>query len=73
MVGIELVADKRTKACFPSQERRGHQVALAARRRGVLTRPLGDVVVLTPAPAMPMELVDRLLEVVCDSIREATA
>jgi adenosylmethionine-8-amino-7-oxononanoate aminotransferase len=50
----------------------GHQVTLAARKRGVILRPLGDVVVLMPAPAMPADLVDCMCEVAIDSIREAT-
>lgn len=71
MVGIELVADRQTKAPFPHERRMGHQVTLAARRRGVILRPLGDVVVLMPAPAMPGELVDRLCDVASEAIEEA--
>lgn len=63
MVGIELVADKSTQAPFPPAARIGHRVVLAARERGVVIRPLGDVIVLMPAPAMPPELVDRLCTV----------
>lgn len=48
MVGIELVADRATKTAFPVERRTGHQVILAARRRGLIIRPLGDVVVLMP-------------------------
>ncbi len=72
MVGIELVADKETKRPFPPELRVGHQVTLAARRRGVVIRPLGDVVVLMPAPAMPTELLDQLCDVVFESIDEVT-
>lgn len=72
MVGIELVADKASQAAFPARERRGHQVILAARRRGVIIRPLGDVIVLMPAPAMPAALVDTLCAVVAESIAEQT-
>src|SRR4051794_23808135 len=45
MVGIEL-------ADFPLEARMGHEVVLAARRRGVMIRPLGDVVVLMPPLAI---------------------
>lgn len=72
MVGIELVADRQTRQPFPPAERMGHQVTLAARRRGVIVRPLGDVVVLMPAPAMPGKLLDRLCDVVFEAIDEAT-
>jgi adenosylmethionine-8-amino-7-oxononanoate aminotransferase len=73
MVGIELVHDRKNGAPFPAARRMGHQVTLAARRRGVILRPLGDVVVLMPAPAMPAELVDRLCDVAIESIHEVIA
>ena len=60
MVGIELVRDKAGQARYEPAERIGHHVVLAGRDRGVVIRPLGDVVVLMPAPAMPPELVDEL-------------
>ena len=73
MVGIELVRDRETLAPFPAARRMGHQVTLAARKRGVIIRPLGDVVVLMPAPAMPAELIDQLCDVAIEAIREVTA
>jgi adenosylmethionine-8-amino-7-oxononanoate aminotransferase len=72
MVGIELVADRDTQTAFPDERRTGHLVTLAARRRGVILRPLGDVVVLMPAPAMPVELIDQLCDAAFESINEAT-
>jgi adenosylmethionine-8-amino-7-oxononanoate aminotransferase len=60
MAGIELVAQKAGQQAFDPAARIGHRVVLAARERGVVLRPLGDVIVLMPAPAMPAELVDRL-------------
>ena len=48
-------------------------MTLAARKRGVIIRPLGDVIVLMPAPAMPGELVERLCDVAIEAIQEATA
>lgn len=72
MVGIELVADRQTKEPFPAYDRVGHAVTIAARRRGIMIRPLGDVVVLMPAPAMPPDLVKRLCQVTLESIKEVT-
>jgi adenosylmethionine---8-amino-7-oxononanoate aminotransferase len=72
MIGIELVADRETQRPFPAERRTGHLVTLAARRMGVIIRPLGDVVVLMPAPAMPVELIDQLCDVVFAAIDEAT-
>ena len=48
MVGVELVADRASKATFRVAERHGHQVCLALRPRGIYARPLGDVIVLMP-------------------------
>ena len=73
MVGVELVRNRSTMEPFDSKERLGHQVTLAARRRGVILRPLGDVVVLMPAPAMPPALVERLCETAIESIEEVVA
>ena len=73
MVGIELVRDRDGNVPYPAERRIGHQATLAARKQGVMIRPLGDVVVLMPAPAMPGELIDRLCDVVITSIDEATA
>lgn len=72
MVGIELVRDRAPLRSFDSSLRMGHQVTLAARRRGVIIRPLGDVVVLMPAPAMPAALISRLCDVTLECIDEVT-
>lgn len=72
MIGIELVHDRDTLAAYPAEARMGHQVTLAARRRGVILRPLGDVIVLMPAPGMPPELVGRICDVAMESIHEVT-
>lgn len=72
MVGIELVQDRDGLVPCPPERRTGHRVTLAARKRGVILRPLGDVAALMPAPAMPLELVDRLCDVAIESIDEAT-
>jgi adenosylmethionine-8-amino-7-oxononanoate aminotransferase len=60
MVGIELVREKERKTPYAAAERIGHRVVLAAREHGVVIRPLGDVIVLMPAPAMPPVLVEEL-------------
>jgi adenosylmethionine---8-amino-7-oxononanoate aminotransferase len=49
----------------------GHRVVLEARRRGVIVRPLGDVVVLMPPLAISKQDIARLVGVVAESIRAA--
>ena len=66
MVGIELEG-------FPLAARMGHQVTLAARRRGAIVRPLGDVVVLMPPLAISEEELCHLVQITAASVAEATA
>src|SRR3954452_9733714 len=66
MVGIELGG-------FTVEARAGHQVTLAARRRGAIIRPLGDVVVLMPPLAITAREVRRLVAITADSIAEVVA
>jgi adenosylmethionine---8-amino-7-oxononanoate aminotransferase len=65
MIGIEL-------AGRPLEERIGHQVTLAARRRGAIIRPLGDTIVLMPPLAIEEAQLRRLVEITADAIAEAT-
>lgn len=66
MIGIELSG-------FQPQERGGHQVTLAARRRGAIIRPLGDVVVLMPPLAIETETLRELVRIVGEAIAEVTS
>jgi adenosylmethionine-8-amino-7-oxononanoate aminotransferase len=45
-------------------------VTLAARRRGAIVRPLGDVVVLMPPLAITPSELRQLVSIVSDSIAE---
>jgi adenosylmethionine-8-amino-7-oxononanoate aminotransferase len=54
MVGIELVVDKATRQPFDPKRRIGAAVCAAVRKHGVILRPLGDVVVMMPPPAMEL-------------------
>jgi adenosylmethionine-8-amino-7-oxononanoate aminotransferase len=68
MVGIELVVDRKKKTPFPVEAGIGHKVILEARKRGVIIRPLGDVIVLMPPLSITKEELKRLTQVVSDSI-----
>ena len=72
MIGIELVQDKAPRKNYPPELRVGHKVILEARKRGVLIRPLGDIIVLMPPLTITNEELKVLLDVTYNSIRLVT-
>lgn len=72
MVGIELVAARDSREEFPPEAKIGHRVILAARKRGLIIRPLGNVIVLMPPLSITAAELDRLCDITADSIREVT-
>ncbi|HEY1372186.1 MAG TPA: adenosylmethionine--8-amino-7-oxononanoate transaminase [Candidatus Binatia bacterium] len=72
MVGIELAEDKQSRRTYPVEKRIGHKAILEARRRGVIIRPLGDVVILMPPLTIADDELKTLLDVVYESIKTAT-
>jgi adenosylmethionine-8-amino-7-oxononanoate aminotransferase len=69
MAGVEMVADKETKAPFPPQEKMGIRVTLEARRRGVIIRPLGDIIVIMPPLGITEGELEELVTVIYQSIK----
>ncbi|MBI3607802.1 MAG: adenosylmethionine--8-amino-7-oxononanoate transaminase [Nitrospirae bacterium] len=67
MVGVELVQDAETKTRFPTASRIGWTVSREARALGLLTRPLGDVLVLVP----PLAATPDELTVMVDILHQA--
>jgi adenosylmethionine---8-amino-7-oxononanoate aminotransferase len=72
MVGIELAEDKNERRSYPPERRTGHKVILEARKRGVLIRPLGDVIILMPPLTIADDELKTLLDVTYDCIRVVT-
>lgn len=68
VAGIELVKDWRTRKPFELRERVGIRVCEAMARRGVLTRPVGNVIVLIPpycvTPVQAKKIVNTLAEAI---------
>jgi adenosylmethionine-8-amino-7-oxononanoate aminotransferase len=72
VAGIELVKDWRTREPFPLRERAGIRVCEAMARRGVLTRPVGNVIVLMPPYCTTAVQAAKMVSVLRDSIREVS-
>ena len=70
VAGIELVKDWRTRTPFARRERAGIRVCEAMARRGVLTRPVGDVIVLMPPYCTTRAQLRKMVSVLAESIQE---
>ena len=70
VAGVELVRDWRTREPFTVRERAGQRVCEAMARRGVLTRPIGDVIVLMPPYCTTSAQAARMVTALHNSIEE---
>ncbi len=70
VAGIELVRDWRTRAPFAWRERAGLRVCEAMARNGVLTRPVGNVIVLMPPYCTTPEQARQMVRAVFSSVRK---
>jgi adenosylmethionine---8-amino-7-oxononanoate aminotransferase len=70
VAGVELVRDWRTREPFPLRERAGIRVCEAMANRGVLTRPIGNVVVIMPPYCTTPAQVRKIVTALADSVRD---
>jgi adenosylmethionine-8-amino-7-oxononanoate aminotransferase len=70
VAGVELVADWRTREGFPLKEQVGIRVCEAMVRRGVLARPIGNVVPLLPPYCTTQAQLCKMVRVLRESIAE---
>lgn len=69
MAGIDLMADAPNNEAFPWQQLTGVNVCTAARKHGLLTRPVRDTIVLMP----PLSISHNELEMAVNAISAAIA
>jgi len=70
VVGVELVKNVRTREPFPLTERAGIRVCEAMAKNGVLTRPIGNVVVLIPPYCTTSEQVEKIVSTLRNAVRQ---
>ncbi|MCK5256873.1 MAG: aminotransferase class III-fold pyridoxal phosphate-dependent enzyme, partial [Deltaproteobacteria bacterium] len=73
MVGIELVKEKQSKESYLLEEKVGIKVILEARKKGLIIRPLGDVIVIMPPLSISCGDLEKLVEIVFHSIDKVTS
>lgn len=71
VAGVELVRDWRTRTSFDLRERAGQRVCEAMARRGVLTRPIGNVIVVMPPFCTTPAQVRRIIAALAEAVAEA--
>jgi len=72
MVGIELVKSRKTKRSYAPGDKIGQKVIWEARKRSVIIRPLGDIIVLMPPLAIDRPTLEELVVVTYESIKAVT-
>ena len=66
---VELVKDKNTKEPFPFENRLGYHIYLEGVKRGVLMRPLGNVIYFIPPLVITIEEIKFMIDTAYDSIQ----
>jgi len=72
MAAIELVEDKKTRKPYLLEARIGHKVVMETRSRGLLLRPIGNVIVLMPPLSTSLPELRRMVEILRDAITTVT-
>ena len=70
VAGIELVKNWRTREPFALRERAGIRVCEAMARRGVLTRPIGNVIALLPPYCTRQEQMQKMVSALRAAVKE---
>ena len=71
IAAVELVRDSTTREPFPSAERRGLRVYRHGLERGVVLRPLGNVVYFMPPFCVTTDEIDLMVDVAIEGIDQA--
>jgi adenosylmethionine-8-amino-7-oxononanoate aminotransferase len=72
MVGIELVKNKKTKEPYPIEDMMGWEVCRKAREKGLIIRPLGNVVVLMPPLSISNQELKSLVRITAEALKKVT-
>lgn len=70
MVGIELCRSRAAYQLFDPARRVGAALCAAMRPKGLIIRPLGDVLILMPSCAMPHDILNKMLQIVVETLEE---
>ncbi len=72
MAGIEIVKNRETREPYPLKEKTGWKICARAREKGLLIRPLGNVVVLMPPIGISRRELKILSSITAEAVKEVT-
>ncbi len=70
IAAVEIVQDFTTRTPFPFTDRIGHRVCEAAKKHGLLTRPIGDVLVLMPPYCVTETQIGQMVDALWRALEE---
>ncbi len=73
MLAVDLVADKRTKAPMPVSAKTGDRVFRKCVEKGVIVRPVGDRIVLSPPIIIDKVQIDTIVATLSEALSEVQA
>ncbi|HMB75270.1 MAG TPA: aminotransferase class III-fold pyridoxal phosphate-dependent enzyme, partial [Kiloniellaceae bacterium] len=71
MVGVEFVKDKASKDVFDDDAAVGKRVASEAQQRGLIVRPLANMVIFSPPLILTEAQIDEMVSIFSESIQGA--
>ncbi|MFQ5965164.1 MAG: adenosylmethionine--8-amino-7-oxononanoate transaminase [Candidatus Scalinduaceae bacterium] len=72
IAGLELVKNRERKEPYPMDEKIGIKVCSEAKQRGLIIRPLDDVIVVMPPLSIDISQLNKLLDIIYESIAFVT-
>lgn len=73
MIGIELVADRNSKEGFAPDAESAMRVFKRCMNRGVVVRPIGNLIVISPPLTLTQEQCDEIITALYESVEEVAA
>lgn len=70
MMGVEFVKDKEHKTPFEKTDEIGRKIAEAAQKRGLIARPLGNILIMSPTLIMTEDQIDQTTDILRESIMD---
>ncbi len=72
IAGIELVKNRETKEPYSGEEKVGMKICLEARKRGLITRPLDNVLVVMPPLCINVSQLNKIMDILYESLEVVT-